>query len=210
MKLLRLAPGEYQARIHAPETDFSYPFSAVLSIVSVLMFIFVGMNFGIDFAGGTLDGGEGQVRGCGSSPSCGPDRPKDSGLAMSRCRASATRPTRRLRFGSAARAATRLRKPRSRRSRTRTQRSVTSSAGSRWWGRAFRANSSNRGRSGVVVSIFAVLLYLWFRLRMAVRGRGRDRDHARPAVDGRLLLGDPARVQHDVHRGDSDHRGATR
>jgi preprotein translocase subunit SecF len=31
----------------------SYPLSAVLSIVSVLMFLFVGMNFGIDFAGGT-------------------------------------------------------------------------------------------------------------------------------------------------------------
>jgi preprotein translocase subunit SecF len=31
----------------------SYPLSATLSIVSVLMFVFVGMNFGIDFAGGT-------------------------------------------------------------------------------------------------------------------------------------------------------------
>lgn len=31
----------------------SYPLSACLSIVSVLMFLFVGMNFGIDFAGGT-------------------------------------------------------------------------------------------------------------------------------------------------------------
>ncbi len=53
MKLLRLAP---------EKTNFgfmrlrrvSYPFSAVMSIVSVLMFIFVGVNFGIDFAGGTL------------------------------------------------------------------------------------------------------------------------------------------------------------
>ena len=31
----------------------SYPLSALLSIISVLMFLFVGMNFGIDFAGGT-------------------------------------------------------------------------------------------------------------------------------------------------------------
>ena len=31
----------------------SYPLSATFSIVSVLMFLFVGMNFGIDFAGGT-------------------------------------------------------------------------------------------------------------------------------------------------------------
>jgi preprotein translocase subunit SecF len=32
----------------------SYPFSAFLSIVSVTLFLTVGMNFGIDFAGGTL------------------------------------------------------------------------------------------------------------------------------------------------------------
>jgi preprotein translocase subunit SecF len=32
----------------------SYPFSAFMSIVSVLMFIFWGLNFGIDFSGGTL------------------------------------------------------------------------------------------------------------------------------------------------------------
>ena len=52
MKLLRLAPEN-------TKFDFmrfrrvSYPFSASLSIVSVLLFFFVGMNFGIDFAGGT-------------------------------------------------------------------------------------------------------------------------------------------------------------
>src|ERR1019366_4612003 len=32
----------------------SYPFSALLSIVSVVLFLNVGMNFGIDFSGGTL------------------------------------------------------------------------------------------------------------------------------------------------------------
>src|SRR4051794_8399804 len=32
----------------------SYPFSAFMSIVSVLMFVFWGLNFGIDFSGGTL------------------------------------------------------------------------------------------------------------------------------------------------------------
>ena len=32
----------------------SYPFSAVMSILSVAMFLFVGLNFGIDFSGGTL------------------------------------------------------------------------------------------------------------------------------------------------------------
>jgi preprotein translocase subunit SecF len=53
MKLLRLAP----EKTNFPFMRFrrvSYPFSAFMSIVSVLLFIFVGMNFGIDFAGGTL------------------------------------------------------------------------------------------------------------------------------------------------------------
>ncbi len=53
MKLLRLAP---------EQTNFgfmrfrriSYPFSALMSIVAVATFLLFGMNFGIDFAGGTL------------------------------------------------------------------------------------------------------------------------------------------------------------
>jgi preprotein translocase subunit SecF len=53
MKLLRLAPENTKF----PFMRFrrvSYPFSAVLSIASVLLFILHGMNFGIDFAGGTV------------------------------------------------------------------------------------------------------------------------------------------------------------
>jgi preprotein translocase subunit SecF len=52
MKLLRLAPEN-------TKFDFmrlrraSYPLSAFLSIVAVLLFFLVGMNFGIDFSGGT-------------------------------------------------------------------------------------------------------------------------------------------------------------
>src|ERR1700753_1824497 len=53
MKLLRLAPENTKFGFMRLRR-FSYPFSAVLSIVSVVMFILVGMNFGIDFAGGTL------------------------------------------------------------------------------------------------------------------------------------------------------------
>lgn len=53
MKLLRLAPESTKF----PFMRFrrvSYPFSAVLSILAVLLFVNVGMNFGIDFSGGTL------------------------------------------------------------------------------------------------------------------------------------------------------------
>lgn len=53
MKLLRLAPENTKF----PFMRFrrvSYPFSAFLSICAVLLFVLHGMNFGIDFAGGTV------------------------------------------------------------------------------------------------------------------------------------------------------------
>ena len=52
-KLLRLAPENTKF----PFMRFrrvSYPFSALLSICAVLLFVLHGMNFGIDFAGGTV------------------------------------------------------------------------------------------------------------------------------------------------------------
>ena len=52
MKLLRLAPENTKFGFMRFRR-VSYPLSAVLSIISVLLFLFVGMNFGIDFAGGT-------------------------------------------------------------------------------------------------------------------------------------------------------------
>ncbi|MGA7657263.1 MAG: protein translocase subunit SecF [Methylocella sp.] len=53
MKLLRLAPEDTKF----PFMRFrrvSYPFSALMSIISVVLFLNIGMNFGIDFSGGTL------------------------------------------------------------------------------------------------------------------------------------------------------------
>src|SRR6201987_6158846 len=53
MKLLRLAP----ENTRFPFMRFRrvrYPFSALLSILAVVLFIHSGMNFGIDFSGGTL------------------------------------------------------------------------------------------------------------------------------------------------------------
>ena len=53
MKLLRLAPENTKF----PFMRFrrvSYPFSAAMSILSVILFLTLGMNFGIDFSGGTL------------------------------------------------------------------------------------------------------------------------------------------------------------
>jgi preprotein translocase subunit SecF len=52
MKLLRLAPENTKFGFMRFRR-VSYPLSAMLSIISVLVFFFVGMNFGIDFSGGT-------------------------------------------------------------------------------------------------------------------------------------------------------------
>jgi preprotein translocase subunit SecF len=53
MKLLRLAPENTKFGFMRFRR-ISYPFSALMSIVSVVLFLTVGMNYGIDFAGGTL------------------------------------------------------------------------------------------------------------------------------------------------------------
>ena len=53
MKLLRLAPENTKFGFMRFRR-VSYPFSAVLSIISVVLFLTIGMNYGIDFAGGTL------------------------------------------------------------------------------------------------------------------------------------------------------------
>jgi preprotein translocase subunit SecF len=52
MKLLRLAPENTRISFMRFRR-ISYPLSAVLSIFAVVLFLGVGMNFGIDFAGGT-------------------------------------------------------------------------------------------------------------------------------------------------------------
>ena len=62
------------------------------------------------------------------------------------------------------------------------------------------------GTLGVVLSILAVLTYLWFRFEWqfaigAIIGTMHDL-----LSDRRLLLRHPARIQHDLDRGDSDHR----
>ena len=52
MKLLRLGPEKTKFGFMRLRR-VSYPLSAVLSIIAVTLFFTVGMNFGIDFAGGT-------------------------------------------------------------------------------------------------------------------------------------------------------------
>ena len=53
MKLLRLAP-ETTNFSFMRFRRISYPFSALMSIVAVTLFLTLGLNYGIDFAGGTM------------------------------------------------------------------------------------------------------------------------------------------------------------
>ncbi|KAA5602093.1 protein translocase subunit SecF [Blastochloris sulfoviridis] len=53
MRLLRLVPANTKLPFMAWRR-LSFPLSAVLSILSLLLFLTVGMNFGIDFMGGTM------------------------------------------------------------------------------------------------------------------------------------------------------------
>ncbi|MGL4975035.1 MAG: protein translocase subunit SecF [Bosea sp. (in: a-proteobacteria)] len=53
MKLLRLFPDDTNFSFMRFRR-WSFPFSAILSVISVVLFLTVGMNFGIDFTGGTL------------------------------------------------------------------------------------------------------------------------------------------------------------
>lgn len=53
MRLLRIVPDNTRFKI-VRFRRFSYPFSALYSILTVALFLTVGLNFGIDFRGGTL------------------------------------------------------------------------------------------------------------------------------------------------------------
>jgi preprotein translocase subunit SecF len=53
MKLLRLVPDNTKFRFMRFR-HVSFPFSALISILSILAFLWLGMNVGIDFKGGTL------------------------------------------------------------------------------------------------------------------------------------------------------------
>ena len=91
MKLLRLAPENTKISFMRFRR-VSYPLSAVLSIVAVVLFFAVGMNFGIDFAGGT----QVELRAhSGKADLADPARQgrQRSASGRSKCSASAPNPT---------------------------------------------------------------------------------------------------------------------
>ena len=158
MRLLRIVPDD-------TKFDFmrfrriSFPISAMLSIVAILLFFFHGLNFGIDFVGGTLI--EVQTK-------AGP-----ADLAKMRATIESLHlgDVQLQQFGAPNDVLIRIseqpggdRRSR-RRSRKCATRSATRGLPSRRGGRAAACPPSclSYGTIGLVLAIVAILIYLWFR-----------------------------------------------
>jgi preprotein translocase subunit SecF len=158
MKLLRLAPENTKFGFMRLRR-VSYPLSAFLSIVAVVMFFAVGMNFGIDFAGGTqveLRAKSGAadlaaIRATGDSLGLGPVEAQRLGAesdVMLRVK---------VQTGGEAGEQTAISKLRAAFADAYEFRSVDA-VGPRVSGELVQS-----GTLGVVVAIISVLAYLWFR-----------------------------------------------
>ena len=158
MKLLRLAPENTKFGFMRFRR-VSYPLSAALSIVSVLMFLFVGLNFGIDFAGGT----QVDIRAKTGEAHIADIRSKAEGLGLG--------PVEVQQIGSDADVLLRLNvQPGGEQGQ---QTAITKLRGAFEGDYEFRSVDSvgpsvsaelvQSGTLGVVVAILAVLTYLWFR-----------------------------------------------
>ncbi len=158
MKLLRLAPENTKFGFMRFRR-FSYPFSAVLSIVSVLMFVLVGMNFGIDFAGGTLM----EVRAKSGTANLAQLRAlgEKTGLGHVEVQGFGTASDATVRFGL---------QPGGDGAQEIAVKKIQDALNGDYEfrrvevvGPRVSGELVQSGTLGVVVSIFAVLLYLWFR-----------------------------------------------
>jgi len=158
MKLLRLAPENTRFGFMRLRR-VSYPLSATLSIISVAMFLFVGMNFGIDFAGGTqvdirAKNGEAhiaEIREKADSLGLGPVEVQQIGGGADVLLRINVQP------GGEQGEQTAIAKVREAFSKDYEFRSVDSV------GPSVSAELVQSGTLGVVVAIIAVLTYLWFR-----------------------------------------------
>ena len=158
MKLLRLAP-ENTKFAFMRFRRVSYPLSAALSIIAVLLFFFVGMNFGIDFSGGT----QVELRAKSGVADIASLRAKGDGLGLGpvevqRSGAQSDAVLRlNLQAGGEAAQQSAVGKLRAAFDADYEFRSVDA-VGPRVSGELVQ-----KGTLGIVVSILAVLTYLWFR-----------------------------------------------
>ena len=158
MPLLRLAPENTKFGFMRFRR-FSYPFSAFLSIVSVVMFVLVGMNFGIDFAGGTLM--EVRAKSGDADLSLLRSLGEQTGLGHIEVQGFGNRTDATIRFGV---------QPGGDAAQEAAVKRVQAALGDRYdfrrvevVGPRVSGELVQSGTIGVVVSIFAVLVYLWFR-----------------------------------------------
>ena len=158
MKLLRLAPENTKISFMRFRR-ISYPLSALLSIFAVVLFLGVGMNFGIDFAGGT----QVELRAKAGAADLGSLRSKAEGLGLGPVEAQRSGAesdvTLRLNVqpGGEAGQSAAVAKLRGAFDKDYDFRSVEA-VGPRVSGELVQS-----GTLGVVVAILAVLTYLWFR-----------------------------------------------
>ena len=158
MKLLRLAPENTKISFMQGRR-ISYPLSAAASIVAVLLFVFVGMNYGIDFAGGT----QVEMRAKAGVADIGAMRAKAEGLGLGPVEAQRSGAdsdvTLRLNVqpGGEAGQQVAIGKLKEAFNAEYEFRSVDA-VGPRVSGELVQ-----RGTLGVVIAILAVLAYLWFR-----------------------------------------------
>ena len=158
MKLLRLAPENTKFGFMRFRR-VSYPLSALLSIISVLMFLFVGMNFGIDFAGGT----QVDMRAKSGEANVADIRTKAEGLGVG--------PVEVQRVGAESDVLLRLGvQPGGDAGQQTAIAKIKDAFGADYEfrsvdsvGPTVSAELVQRGTLGVVVAILAVLTYLWFR-----------------------------------------------
>ncbi len=158
MKLLRLAPENTKISFMRFRR-ISYPLSAFLSIVSVVLFFTVGMNFGIDFAGGT----QVELRAKTGAADIAALRDKADGLNLG--------PVEAQRVGADSDVELRLNvQPGGEAAQSAAVQKLRDAFGGDYDFRSVEAVGPRvsgelvqSGTLGVVVAILAVLTYLWFR-----------------------------------------------
>ena len=181
---------------------FSFPLSAFISVLTVVLLLTVGLNFGIDFKGGTLmelqaksgQADVGQVRQTAEGFGFGEVEVQEFGTAGEvSLRFAIQAGGEAAQSGRGAEGARhvqqRLRVPPRRDGRARASRASSCSP-------APSASSSRSSRSCSISGSASSASWRWRHHRHAARHR----------ADHRLLRDHRPRVQHDLDRGDPDHR----
>ncbi len=161
MRLIRLFPDDSKFRFVRWRV-LSYPFSAAISVMTIVLFVTMGLNFGIDFTGGTLieiqakagKADPGVVRALAQSFEVGDVEVQEIGSAGDISVRFRTQPG-----GEAAQSAL-VQRARAAFEKDYNIRRVET-VGPRVSGELVQS-----GTLGVVLAIFAVMAYLWFRFEL--------------------------------------------